>query len=118
MHLSENYTLTRLVKSGSMETSKYSNYAEKRRSEIMKRFIKSAIACIAAVAMIATVAPVTTQAAAKAVTVTNQKQLEAAIAQTDTWDQTAMNAFFARTMGACDGHATERIIAWMRARHE
>ena len=45
----------------------------------MKRFIKSAIACIAAVAMIATVAPVTTQAAAKAVTVTNQKQLEAAI---------------------------------------
>lgn len=45
----------------------------------MKRFIKSAIACIAAVAMVATVAPVTTQAAAKAVTVTNQKQLEAAI---------------------------------------
>ena len=46
----------------------------------MKRFIKSAIACIAAVAMIATVAPVTTQAAAKkTVTVTNQKQLEAAI---------------------------------------
>lgn len=45
----------------------------------MKRFIKSAIACIAAVAMVATVAPVTTQAAAKAVTVTNQKELEAAI---------------------------------------
>ncbi|MDD7177862.1 MAG: hypothetical protein SPG09_10325 [Lachnospiraceae bacterium] len=63
-----------------MKTSKYSNHAEKkRRSEIMKRFIKSAIACIAAVAMVATVAPVTTQAAAKAVTVTNQKELEAAI---------------------------------------
>lgn len=46
----------------------------------MKRFIKSAIACIAAVAMIATVAPVTTYAASqKTVTVTNQKQLEAAI---------------------------------------
>lgn len=45
-------------------------------------------------------------------------QLKTAIEQADTWDQTAMNAFFARTMGACDGHATERIIAWMRARHE
>lgn len=48
----------------------------------MKRFIKSAIACIAAVAMVVTAVPaaVTTQAASKkTVTVTNQEELEAAI---------------------------------------
>lgn len=46
------------------------------------------------------------------------EQLKATIRQTDTWDEAAMHAFFARTMGACDGHATERIVQWMRARHE
>ena len=50
----------------------------------MKRFIKSAIACIAAVAMIATAVPVTAHAAkktetVKTVTVKNQKELESAI---------------------------------------
>lgn len=48
----------------------------------MKRFIKSAIACIAAVAMVITAVPaaVTTQAASKkTVTVKNQQELEAAI---------------------------------------
>lgn len=44
----------------------------------MKRFIKSAIACVAAVAMVATVAPVTTYAASTTV-VSTQKALDAAI---------------------------------------
>lgn len=30
------------------------------------------------------------------------------------WDEAAMNAFWQRTMSACDGHATERILNWMR----
>ena len=46
------------------------------------------------------------------------EQLRDALCRTDTWDETAMHAFFARTMSACDGHATERVIGWMRARHE
>lgn len=49
---------------------------------------------------------------------TDITQLRDAITRTDTWDQAAMQAFYARTMGACDGHATERIIAWMRARRD
>lgn len=42
-------------------------------------------------------------------------ELKRAVLQADTWDEAAMHAFFARTMGACDGHATERVIAWMRS---
>ena len=46
----------------------------------MKRFIKSAVACIAAVAMLVTFAPATANVApTKTVTVSTQKQLEAAI---------------------------------------
>lgn len=45
----------------------------------MKKFIKSAIVCVAAAAMLTTVAPVNTYAATKWVTVKTQKELEAAI---------------------------------------
>lgn len=46
------------------------------------------------------------------------QQLVAAVRQTDKWDAEAMQAFWQRTMGACDGHATQRIIRWMQTRRE
>lgn len=41
-------------------------------------------------------------------------ELKRAVLQADTWDASVMQDFFTRTMGACDGHASERVIAWMR----
>lgn len=48
----------------------------------------------------------------------NEQELKEAIDRTSDWDAQAMHEFFARTMGACDGHATGRIIRWMRAQRQ
>lgn len=49
----------------------------------------------------------------------NGEQLLDAVRQSRDWQDTAkMREFWERTMGACDGHATERIIAWMCAHRE
>ena len=45
-------------------------------------------------------------------------QLLEAVRACERWDAAAMQAFWERTMHACDGHATERIIRWMRTGHE
>lgn len=49
----------------------------------------------------------------------NGEQLLDAVRQArDRQDAEKMREFWERTMGACDGHATERIIAWMCAHRE
>ncbi len=37
-----------------------------------------------------------------------------AVLACDQWDESLTGDFWARTMSACDGHATERVIRWMR----
>lgn len=44
--------------------------------------------------------------------------IEAVRKSAEHWDGEAMNAFWRRTMSACDGHATERILQWMRTHQE
>lgn len=49
----------------------------------------------------------------------DRDELLAAVSQA--WDldvSAAMGAFWQRTMGACDGHASERIVRWMREHRE
>jgi CDP-ribitol ribitolphosphotransferase len=43
------------------------------------------------------------------------EELLTAIRDREHFDASAMQDFWKRTMSACDGHATERIIQWMRA---
>jgi len=46
----------------------------------------------------------------------DEEQLFSAVRRSGDWDAAAMHAFWRRTMCACDGHATGRIIRWMRER--
>lgn len=45
---------------------------------------------------------------------TQDQLLEAIHSASDAFDKTRLVAFKERFMGSCDGHATERIIAWMK----
>ncbi len=49
-----------------------------------------------------------------------KEELKEALARTQEWErsgkQAEMKAFFARTMGACDGHATERVVDYIIGR--
>lgn len=50
---------------------------------------------------------------------TDLEELLAAVRKAaDSTDTAPMHAFWQRTMGACDGHATQRIIRWMQERRE